>query len=455
MVTWTLPAGVDFSSYNLRHTRSDASDKSDSSWEVSTVSATPYPGPMSYWLDDLEPSTAYDVQVQAVNSAGPSAWSATVSASTGQGLTISRVSCSPSRPVTGESISCSPTVTGGVRSDDSYAWWAPGATTVTGSGPSFATSWDSTGTKTVSVEVCSAGSCDTRENRIIVVSPAPRLIWDYTTPPEEVPLGEPFYLELEVSNLSWTGDTGGIVVSFPSLTNPNSGSSPSSYESGQGSVVTAAYSGLPARVAYRDSGSTQLVENVDGSQPRPGHLMVETEDILERIFFYRPTRTLRLKVTPNEVGEFRILYRFWLCDRGDRHCDLKPDPNGNGGTVTDQQGHAAFEFTVNVLRKPVINSVVCTPSPALTGQAVGCSPVLGGGLPSTYAWNAGNAFAGGSPFEGSDVTFSTTWDYAGWNPLALEVCNVARCDERRTLVTTNSGGSPIPVPEDVQTITEG
>ena len=76
-VSWTLPANTGVSTitrYDLRHIRSDASDKSDANW---TVVAAGNPDPLTYTLGSLRPATQYDVQVRAVNAEGVGAWSAT------------------------------------------------------------------------------------------------------------------------------------------------------------------------------------------------------------------------------------------------------------------------------------------------------------------------------------------------------------------------------------------
>ena len=223
LVPWSAATGSGASAataYNLRHIRSDATDKADANWTVSTVSASPDSRAMSYWLQDLEPDTSYDLEVQAVNDAGASPWSASATATTGAAISVSLVRCSPYRPVQGATVSCTPTVVGGVRSDDSYAWWASGSSTETGSAETFTTSWDSAGAKRVAVEVCSAGHCAGKERRVIVVDTNPNLVWDYARPPAEIALGESIDLQFGITKKSWVGGPGGISVSFPRLTAP-------------------------------------------------------------------------------------------------------------------------------------------------------------------------------------------------------------------------------------------
>ena len=440
LVPWSAATGSDASaatSYNLRHIRSDAADKADANWTRSTVSASPGSGGTSYRLQDLEAQTAYDLQLQAVNDAGASPWSASVSAATGAAISISWISCGPSRPLPGATVSCTPSVTGGVRSDDSYAWLAEGGSPSGGSGRTFSTSWDSMGPKRVAVEACSAGDCASSQRTVAVADPNPSIIWYNAEPPAEIALGDSINLWFKIIKLSVPGLPGGISVSFPNLTQRSGTGSVSSYESGQGAVETVSFSGGRSGVTYRDSGSRQGLQNADGTQGTPRHLTVTAETSnWPRSFFFMPTgRTLRLRATPRETGEFRILYRFWLCTSDGQNCAHRPLQDGEDIPATDQQGWAAFELTVNVLAPPVIDSISCTPAPAQASDTVDCSPVLSGSAPSTYAWNAGNALAGGSPYEGTGATFPTTWDFPGRHRVALEVCNVAGCATAEQFVT--------------------
>ena len=85
-VSWSAPderGSSEISSYNLRHIRSDATDKTDTNWTVvEDVWQVGY-GSLSYLVDTLDPATSYDAQVQAVNDAGSSPWSASATGTTG------------------------------------------------------------------------------------------------------------------------------------------------------------------------------------------------------------------------------------------------------------------------------------------------------------------------------------------------------------------------------------
>ena len=78
-IPWFPPAddgGAPVTHYDLRHIRSDATDRMDADWtQVDDLSGT------SYTIAGLTSDVRYDVQVRAVNRAGNGSWSGTVTAS--------------------------------------------------------------------------------------------------------------------------------------------------------------------------------------------------------------------------------------------------------------------------------------------------------------------------------------------------------------------------------------
>ena len=78
-VSWSAPpsdGGSPITAYDLRHIRSDATNKGDANWTV-VQDVWTGSGARSYELADLDGGTQYDVQVRAVNAAGDGPWSAT------------------------------------------------------------------------------------------------------------------------------------------------------------------------------------------------------------------------------------------------------------------------------------------------------------------------------------------------------------------------------------------
>ena len=88
--SWTAPSdngGAPITAYDLRHIETGAADKSDANWTVEEDAWTTGSGSLQYTLTGLTSGTQYDVQVRAVNAAGTSAWSATVTGTTTSAVT--------------------------------------------------------------------------------------------------------------------------------------------------------------------------------------------------------------------------------------------------------------------------------------------------------------------------------------------------------------------------------
>ena len=76
-LAWSAPAnpGASVTAYDVRHIRSDATDKADANWTVVDDAWTE--GPLVYVITGLSNGVLYDVQVRAVTSSGDGTWSAT------------------------------------------------------------------------------------------------------------------------------------------------------------------------------------------------------------------------------------------------------------------------------------------------------------------------------------------------------------------------------------------
>ena len=84
-LSWSAPGndgGAAITAYDLRHIETGAADKSDANWTVKGDVWTTGSGPLQYSLTRLTGGTQYDVQVRAINAAGESEWSPTVTETT-------------------------------------------------------------------------------------------------------------------------------------------------------------------------------------------------------------------------------------------------------------------------------------------------------------------------------------------------------------------------------------
>ena len=84
-VSWSAPSedgGAPVTAYDLRYIETGAPDKSDANWTEVPGVWTTGSDPLQYVLTGLAGGTQYDLQVRAVNVAGESEWSATISETT-------------------------------------------------------------------------------------------------------------------------------------------------------------------------------------------------------------------------------------------------------------------------------------------------------------------------------------------------------------------------------------
>ena len=84
-VIWSAPSddgGATISAYHLRYTEGDPTNMDDANWTFRRRAWTSNSGSLAAVVSGLRGGTAYGVQVQAVNSTGPGAWSDPVSGTT-------------------------------------------------------------------------------------------------------------------------------------------------------------------------------------------------------------------------------------------------------------------------------------------------------------------------------------------------------------------------------------
>ncbi|HYZ24137.1 MAG TPA: fibronectin type III domain-containing protein, partial [Rhodopila sp.] len=122
-VSWTAPAADAThgaaAAYNLQFSPSGAN-----TWTFFSSVSSPYA------LTGLAPDTAFDVQVQATNSAGPSTWSAI--------STLTTAGATPGTPA-------APTLTQGPGAGLTASWTAPAADSTHGATTSFNLEWSPAG----------------------------------------------------------------------------------------------------------------------------------------------------------------------------------------------------------------------------------------------------------------------------------------------------------------------
>ncbi len=82
---------------------------------------------------------------------------------------VGSLHCAPTLVITGDPVVCNPTVKGTVTA---YSWSAPsGGSPASGTDTTFSTTYISTGTKRISLQVCNSGGCSRRLQTVLVGPP--------------------------------------------------------------------------------------------------------------------------------------------------------------------------------------------------------------------------------------------------------------------------------------------
>lgn len=99
---------------------------------------------------------------------------------------------------------------------------------------------------------------------------------------------------------------------------------------------------------------------------------------------------------------------------------ISPPSTDSPPVATDppSDGPPTGPVAVVTEQAPAIDAVNCEPDAPTVGETITCSASLSGGAPDSYAWSGG-----GDPAEGSEASFTTTFDAAGDQTISLTVAN--------------------------------
>ena len=171
--------------------------------------------------------------------------------------------------------------------------------------------------------------------------------------PTQAEIGQPFEITVRMRDVQEGGPHGGISVSFPDLM--EDGGEEDGYSSDLADLewVATALDGSEAvsNVKFYQPGEG-LIHPWDRGDPfEAEYLLVESDEP------WAPgdDRSLTLRITPKQEGEFRILVRGWICaDTGEdgRYEDCTGQPTSG---TRDQQGWPAEERIVNVASEVLAN----------------------------------------------------------------------------------------------------
>ena len=165
-----------------------------------------------------------------------------------------------------------------------------------------------------------------------------QLYWDTSATVVEV--GQSFDVSIRMHDPAFAGEHGGISVSFPLIT--ESGGSNDRHISSIAEVEVVSYTSGTSNVTFHQPGAT-IYHRAGNRQFPADYLLVESDD---PSWSQSDDRTLRLRITPKQTGEFPILVRGWLCVDGYTDCWRNPA----SGRSIDMQGWPAEQLLVHVVR---------------------------------------------------------------------------------------------------------
>ena len=169
--------------------------------------------------------------------------------------------------------------------------------------------------------------------------------------PEHAEVGQPFEITVKMHGVQQEVPHGGISVSFPDLTEDGGGEDGYSSDLADVEWVQVAIddAGVVSGVKFFQPGEGQIYP-ADGDDSDDSvdaeYLLVESDD---PNWSQNDVRTLTLRITPKQEGQFEILVRGWICasvDEDGRYDDCTHLPEI--GDAIDQQGWPAEELVVNV-----------------------------------------------------------------------------------------------------------
>ena len=170
----------------------------------------------------------------------------------------------------------------------------------------------------------------------------PDFVLNWSGQPYQVELGGSFTLTVRMHGVGGSGDHGGISISFPSLTQRNTSSSSYRYRSDKADVDVISYTTGRSNVTLFDKGDT--VWDSRDRQMTVNYLLIESDD---SSWSSSSDRTLTIRITPREAGQFYIYGRGWICADNYDDCS-RETPSPSSSTRTDQQGYSVGNASFNV-----------------------------------------------------------------------------------------------------------
>jgi hypothetical protein len=325
---------------------------------------------ISHWIGSLTPNQTYHFRVVATNAAGTSRGDdesfttpTVIQPPNVASFQINNGNASTtSRSVTlNNSCTNSPTeYLASENSNFSGATWQTYSTS-----PSFTLS-DGNGTKTVYFKVKNLGgeSSPTSDNILLSMPSNPsftiRSVSNTSIDPNVM-----FYLDLTLKNTgAGMADHGGISVSFPQATLPNTDGGLTTYNSAQANIGYAVGTDFQnSEIHMYPVG--ELIDIGGSSQPAQYLLYEASTDN----WGVNAEKRLRLGMFVKSPGTFRIYVRGWMTNNGYTNVYRAPSSSG-AGIGTDQQTYYAYyyDLTINNVQPDLTVISISSPSDVEIGQ---------------------------------------------------------------------------------------
>ena len=372
------------------------------------------------------------VSLTVTNSAGSDTDSVTVTVAAAalQVPVIDSISCSPASPTVDQSVTCTATLSGG--SPASYAW-SGGADT--GSRGDYNTSFNSAGSKTVSLTVTNAGGSDTDSISFTVFDAVQAPVIDSV-------ICSPSSPTVDQSVTCRANLSGGSPASYAWSGGPSSGST-TTYDTSFSSAGSKTVSLTVTNSAGSDTDSVTLtVAAATASAPVIDSISCSPSSpkVAESVAC---TATLSggapvsYSWSGGASSGSSATYNTYFSSAGSKAVSL---------TVTNDAGSDTDSVAVILaVQAPVINSINCSPLAPGVDQSVTCTAELGGGEPASRVWSGGAS----SGLSATYSTFSTSFSSAGSKTVSLTVTNAAGSDTDSVTLTVAAATGSAPVVDSI------
>ena len=362
--------------------------------------------------------------------------------------TITAVTCTPSPAEVGETVVCSGSFGGGTVA--TYDWSVNGF--LVASSTLFTSTYDSGGERTISLQVCNAGGCDTDSTALTVDQPIvlnPPVINQIGCAPTAVRIGTAVNcdptIEGDVDSYDWgSGSTTSTRSTF-FITYPTAGGRVISLEvcnddgcdQAEAQITVTLLPPLPAPVLEVSQSAFDFGTGAGDSLviTNDGELSLDWE-IVEAVpwLIVGPTSgstttgsdVVTLTVDRSSFGPLELSQQFSI--------------TSNGGNAT---------ISVSALPLPPDVTVSCDPLTVIEGGGTSCTVSNSGGDIGSYEWSDSD---GG---VGSEATYAPSFATAGPESVSLTARNAAGSSSDAASITVNEPAPVVTISCDPNPVTAG